>query len=125
MNACAAIVAEADATGPSFDQARAAYLAAKAAQDAYVDDPYAEAMARAELQGPTAMFDDRLTDEADRLTDLRCDAEEAMIAAPAPDITVVLFKIELARRRWEDMVDWPENWWDAVLADLRRLGGVA
>ncbi len=55
------------------------------------------------------------------LTDARCAAEEALILFPAPDLAAALWKIEYARPRWEGFDDWPKEWWDAALADLRRF----
>lgn len=62
-------------------------------------------------------------EESDRLTERRCDAEEALFFTPAPDLPSVSWKVAFARKRWALDVDWPEPWWDALNADLHRLAG--
>ncbi|WP_333840680.1 hypothetical protein [Novosphingobium sp.] len=59
--------------------------------------------------------------EADRLTEARCAAENALIATHAPDLSAAILKIEYARKRWADFAHWPETWWAAIMADLHRL----
>ena len=109
----------------SWDTVKAAFDAALALERQF-DDMYV---------GPTVVTTERgpersaqchavprwVWEAAERLTDARCDAEEALIFFPAPDLAAALWKIEYARPRWEAMEDWPECWWSAVLADLRRF----
>ena len=68
---------------------------------------------------------ERVDVEMERLIDLRCDAEEALIATPAPHVQAVTWKIVYARERWAEFTDWPDDWWAAVMVDLYRLGGTA
>ena len=63
--------------------------------------------------------------EMTRLIDARCDAEDRLIATPAPSLSAVIWKIEYARKRWVDFTDWPDGWWNSVMADLRRIAGEA
>lgn len=109
----------------SWDTVKAAFDAALALERQF-DDMYV---------GPTVVTTERgpersaqchavprwVWEASERLTDARCDAEEALIFFPAPDLAAALWKIEYARPRWEAMEDWPECWWSAVLADLRRF----
>lgn len=67
-----------------------------------------------------APFDEAITDESDRLMDLRLAAEEAMIAYPVPNLTEAVLKLEYARERWDDEA-WPDDWWAGAIADIRRL----
>lgn len=59
--------------------------------------------------------------ELTRLTDLRCLAEDALIATPAPNLPAAIWKIEYARDRWADFDGWPQSWWQHVMMDLTRL----
>lgn len=63
---------------------------------------------------------DAVDAQSERLTDLRCDAEEALVHTPAPSLSAVIWKLDYGHKRWEDS-EWPDDWWDAVMSDLRRL----
>ena len=105
----------------SWTDLRNVFEKALAAETAFDDGIYAEAIRRKREDG-TAV-DDRLADLSDMLTDVRVDAEEAMALMPAPDLAAAVFKIEYARKRWRNCDDWPDEWWAAVLSDLRRFAG--
>lgn len=64
---------------------------------------------------------DAVEAEAERRSELRCVAEDVLIAVPSPDLSTAIWKIEYARERWVDFEDWPDTWWTAVLSDLRRF----
>ena len=64
-------------------------------------------------------------DESERLTTEVCRAEDAIMDVPAPDLSAVIWKIEYARKRWEDFDGWPDEWWAAILSDLRRIAALA
>lgn len=59
--------------------------------------------------------------EMERLMEVRCDAEDALIATPAPSLSATIWKIQYARKRWEEHDDWPDDWWIGVMRDLSRL----
>ena len=108
-------------TQPAWNDAMRVYVDALAAETAYDDGPYAEARERRDRQGDMALFDDRWTFESDRLCDIRFAAEGVLISTPAPHLAAAIWKIEHARRVCADFEDWPDAWWDAVMADLHRL----
>lgn len=56
-----------------------------------------------------------------RLVDAQCQADEAIIATPAPDLTTAIWKLDYARERWADCEDLPQDWWKAIMSDLHRL----
>ncbi|AEG50770.1 hypothetical protein Sphch_3155 [Sphingobium chlorophenolicum L-1] len=64
---------------------------------------------------------DSVDSQMELLTDVRCDAEDKLIATPAPNLAGVIWKIEYARKRWEEFEDWPNDWWNSVMSDLARL----
>lgn len=118
MNAQSTIAA-APMTPISWDQAKAAYLAASAAEAAF-DATHWRPAYTAHSAGGSAI-PDGLDGEMERLGDVRCDAEEVLVGVTAPDIAGVLFKVECSRKRWADFEGWPNETLDAIVADLRRL----
>ncbi|WP_298691775.1 hypothetical protein [uncultured Sphingomonas sp.] len=117
------VLGKIEAAFTSWADLRAAFEKARSAEQAFDSGIYADAIIRAESQGEHAVFDDRLTNISDMLTDVRVDAEDAMALTPAPDVAAALYKIEYARTRWKDADGMPEDWWAAVLSDLRRFAG--
>lgn len=97
------------------------WQAARVAEDEYDEAFWTPAYCVSEAGGPA--IPQAVNAEIDRLQDARLDAEEALVLTPAPNMPAVLTKIERSRKRWEDFTGWPDIWWDAVLCDLRRLGG--
>jgi hypothetical protein len=100
-------------------EAQAALEAARAAEATYDGAVWWPAFHAAGSGGPAIAGD--IDAESERRTDARCAAEDALIATPAPDLPAAIWKIEYARKRWEDFDDWPATWWAAVMGDLRRL----
>ncbi|MFC3430707.1 MULTISPECIES: hypothetical protein [Sphingobium] len=62
--------------------------------------------------------------EMERLTEARCEAEEALIATSAPDLQAAVWKLQYARRRWAAFEEWPDDWWSSIMADLTRLAAL-
>jgi len=60
----------------------------------------------------------------ERLTDERCQAELELIQTPAPSLAATVCKINYARLRWADQPDFPEEWWESILADLTKFGEI-
>lgn len=54
-------------------------------------------------------------------------AEDLLILTPTNDIANVRWKLAYSRIRYEDVCDFPDDWWDAIYADLERIaaGGAA
>jgi sirohydrochlorin ferrochelatase len=112
--------------------AKDAYDRATAAEAAYVDSTWNPALERekrsAELHGGRPATEDLIPDSVDaeieRLADARCEAETTLIQCPAPSLADVIWKVEHARQRWADSAAWPDDWWAAVLGDLRSFGMV-
>ncbi|MEX6725971.1 hypothetical protein [Parapedomonas caeni] len=102
-----------------WDAAQIAFEIASAAEDSYHRAVWLPRYESAKSGGP--LMPDAIDAEAERFTDVRLAAEDVLIATPAPDLPAVIWKIEFARERWADFEDWPETWWAAVMADLRRL----
>lgn len=102
-----------------WNAAQAAFESARKAEDDYDRATWRPAYHAAESGGPS--IPDDIDAHAERLTDARCAAEEVLIAAPAPDLPAAIWKIEYARKRWEEFSDWPATWWAAVMGDLHRL----
>ena len=118
MNAHTSIVAAATPAG-AWTQCKAAFDAARAAEIAYdkaVWTPDYDAAVAAGRQ-----VDAAINTEAERLQDVRCAAEDALIACPAPSLAETVWKVVYARGRWAGFTDWPDKWWEAVLADLHRF----
>lgn len=60
--------------------------------------------------------------QLDRLAVIRCDAQDTLALTPSPTLAGVITKIEMSRERWEGF-EWPDDWLDAILLDLRRIDG--
>lgn len=102
-----------------WDAARRALDSARETEEGYLQSvylPHHHAAESGDLAVP-AVIDAVL----DRLTDVRCAAEDELIAVPAPDLPAAIWKIEYARQRWEEFEDWPADWWDRVMGDLLRF----
>lgn len=96
-----------------------AYRNARAAEDNYDELVWTPAYHTDESGGPAIPAE--VNAEIERLQEVRIEAEDALVLTPAPTLSDVLLKIETARRRWEGFGDWPDDWWDAVLSDLRGM----
>jgi len=96
------------------------YHEACAAERAYDQLVWSPASEMAALEGEGTPSD--VDTEMERLQDARCDAEDAMVEVPAPDVGAVITKIEAYRRRW-DGFEWSDDQWGPILADLHRLAG--
>lgn len=59
--------------------------------------------------------------EMQRRIDALCAAEDAIIKVPAPNLAAAIWKLDFGRERWADCEDLPEDWWKAIMSDLRRL----
>jgi hypothetical protein len=59
----------------------------------------------------------------DAAVDAYCDAMEALIATPAPNIQAASYKLGLIQSRSESGT--PDSYWQTLSADLSRLGGQA
>ncbi|WP_313228582.1 hypothetical protein [Sphingobium yanoikuyae] len=116
----AAAVPAAAVAAPAFV---CAPLAASAWDDAMAQFEAAQAVENAYDAHDRPVWTPANEREMTRLIDVRCDAEDRLIATPASDMPAVIWKIEYARKRWVDFTDWPDNWWGFVMADLRRLAG--
>ena len=102
-----------------WDAVQVAFEIARETEESYERTAWIPPYHAAEGGGPP--IPDHITTELDRLTDVRFAAEDVLIATPSPDLSAAIWKIEYARKRWEDFEDWPGTWWEAVLGDLRRL----
>ena len=102
-----------------WDAVQVAFEIARETEDSHHRAAWLPRYDLAKSGGPP--IPDGIEAEAERLTEVRCAAEDVLIATPAPDLPAVICKIEHARRRWEDFDDWPVTWWTAVMGDLRRL----
>lgn len=100
----------------AFESAKAAYLAAKAAESAYDNAHYYPAINAAKAQGECAVFDDRLTYRSDQLADARSAAEDALMAVPAPDGAAFAFKYLVAHGDGRET-----DCWDGLLEQEARL----
>lgn len=102
-----------------WDAAQVAFEIARETEDSHHRSAWLPRYESAERGGPP--IPDAIEAEAERLTEVRCAAEDVLIATPAPDLPAAIWKIEYARKRWEGFDDWPATWWTAVMGDLRRL----
>jgi|GEM_PF-6807014 hypothetical protein len=102
-----------------WDAAQVAFEIASRTEDGHHKTAWLPCYEAAEKGG--LPMPDAIEAEADRLTEIRCAAEDVLIATAAPDLPAAIWKIEYARKRWEDFADWPETWWTAIMGDLRRL----
>jgi len=64
---------------------------------------------------------DHVDTEMEQLSDARYEAEDALIATPAPDLRCAVWKVDYSRERWAQVEEWPEDWWEAILTDLHTL----
>ena len=63
----------------------------------------------------------------EEMQDGRICAEDVLIRTPTNDVANVRWKLAYSRIRYEDFCDFPDDWWQAIFADLERIaaGGVA
>lgn len=68
-----------------------------------------------------------IDEQMEAFTDYRCAAEDALIQTPTNDAANVRWKLAYCRIRYEDFCDFPDDWWQAIYADLERIaaGGAA
>lgn len=59
----------------------------------------------------------------DEAVDAYCEAMDRLVDLPAPDAAALSLKLDLTKNRWEDF-SIPEEWWEALCVDIRRLTGV-
>lgn len=102
------------------------FLAARIAEVEYDDSTFGPACDQFDYKKGQRVPDD-IVAEAERLTEARCDAEEALILTPTNDAAKVRWKLAYSRLRWQDFCDFPDDWWEAIHADLERIsaGGAA
>jgi hypothetical protein len=113
-----------DASLPAWNAAKAVFDACRAEEVAYDQAVWMPAYNASDSKG--RQIPDHRDAEMERLMDARGDAEDALMVTAAPDLTAVIWKMEYANKRWEDFCGWPDDWWNAVINDLRRFaGGVA
>jgi hypothetical protein len=96
------------------------YSATRAAETTYDEEVWTPAYNLSETGGPA--IPDEVEAEMERLQTVRMAAEDAMMDTPSPTLSTVIFKIETARRRWEDFC-FPDSVLDIIAADLRRIEG--
>jgi hypothetical protein len=96
------------------------YNATRAAETAYDDAVWTPAYHISENGGPA--IPGEVEAEMERLQTVRMRAEDVMMDTPSPTLSTVIFKIETARRRWEDFC-FPDSVLDIITADLRRIEG--
>ena len=104
----------------NFAKAMAVFEARRAEELAYDRSTWEPAFRASNKSDGSAVFD-QVDTEMDRLIGIRCDAEDVLIATSAPTLPAVIWKIEYARKRWEEMSAWPDEWWEAVMSDLHRV----
>lgn len=63
----------------------------------------------------------------EQMQDARICAEDALIHTPTNDAANIRWKLAYCRIRYEDFCDFPDDWWEAIYADLERIaaGGAA
>lgn len=110
-----------------WEHSMQSFLAARIAEVEYDEAVYYPACDEQESGG--APVPDDVAAMTDTLTEARCAAEEALIFTPTNALANIIWKIAYARKRWEDHCEWPDDWWEAVIADLHRIdtgkGGAA
>ena len=101
------------------------FLAARIAEIEYDEAVFIPAHER--WEATKERVPDEIDNEGERLTDARCEAEDALIHTPTNDAANVRWKLAYCRIRYEDFCDFPDDWWQAIYADLERIaaGGVA
>jgi hypothetical protein len=97
------------------------YQAARDAETAYDAAIWMPAYHQSEEKGGAPIPDD-VEAKMERLQTVRMQAEDLMMETPSPTLSTVIFKIETARRRWEDFC-FPDWCLDIITADLRRIEG--
>lgn len=102
------------------------FLAARVAEVQYDEATFIPACDQHDHKKGQRIPDD-IVREAERLTDARCAAEDELILTPTNDVGNVRWKLAYCRIRYEDFCDFPDDWWEAIYADLERIaaGGVA
>jgi len=112
-----------DQTGAAWAAVWQSWEAAKAAEDTYHREVWQPAL-EAEQNGGAKMGA-HISAEIDRLANARMAEDAAIIATPAPDLGKAVWKLDYAREEYAGCVEIPSDWWNAIMADLRRLGGEA
>jgi ketosteroid isomerase-like protein len=110
----------ATALAHAWQAALDSYNATRAAETTYDDAVWTPAYNLAESGGPA--IPDEVEAEMERLQTARMRAEDVMMDTPSSTLATVIFKIETARRRWEDFC-FPDSVLDIITADLRRIEG--
>lgn len=99
----------------AWASAKAAYLAAKTAEDdydTYVLDPH-----EATVERVGGKYDLAIGEKSERLTAIRFSAEDALMSIPSPDGEALAFKYIVAKGNGRET-----SCWDAILeADAKRL----
>jgi hypothetical protein len=115
------------AFGGDWQATLASLTNAKAREESYDARVFAEVrrhpVGSVERNSAANAVPSKTWERSEALTDNRIAKEDAMIAAPAPHLSAVIYKIEYARERWAESEDWPADWWHSVMTDLRRLAG--
>ncbi|MBT2133968.1 hypothetical protein KK137_06440 [Croceibacterium sp. LX-88] len=118
----------------------ASYLAAKKAEDGYDVEVWTPAYEREKKfvkvwggdrrqlfeEHPEEFVPSEVDDEMERLQDVRCDLEDALVAMPAPDGEALLWKLDhlLADRNGDGCVSaWSLEFVAQTVADCRRILG--
>jgi hypothetical protein len=110
------------ARAQAWQAALDSYNTARAAETTYDDTVWTPAYHLSEAGGPA--IPGEVEAEMERLQTVRMRAEDVMMDTPSPTLSTVIFKIETARRRWEDFC-FPDCVLDIITADLRRIEGEA
>lgn len=102
------------------------FLAARIAEVEYDEKVWTPADEASDYKAGRPMPPE-IVDEMERLTDYRCAAEDTLILTPTNDAANVRWKLAYCRIRYEDFCDFPDDWWQAIYADLERIaaGGAA
>jgi len=99
-----------------------AYLAARTAEVQFDEAVWTPAYEAAEGDAGTPIAQD-VEDHMEQLTAARLVAEELLIKTPTNDPANVRWKLAYGRLRFlEDFCELPEDWWQAIYADLDRIG---
>jgi len=94
----------------------------RAESEAYDRDHWQPAYDAAQAGGPDIPAP--VEAEMQRLIDARDEADDAIISTPAPDLAAAIWKLEYTRERRADCDgQLPNDWWQAIVSDLRRLRG--
>lgn len=102
------------------------FLAARIAEVEYDEKVWAPAWDdnNCSMSGPAKKQIDIKMEE---LQEARHVAEDALILTPTNAISNVRWKLAYCRIRYEGFCDFPDDWWQAIYADLERIaaGGAA